>query len=99
MIKYLFAVGLLVAGAVFGHTSQQERQYHITLPAHLVNPCLMVIDGQLDQISAKDYRELTAIIQPQIYQQYRQYAQQDSIMAANAKNNASHPDTAKTKKP
>jgi hypothetical protein len=95
-MKYLIVASLLVAGTVFGHTFQQERQYHITLPAHLVNPCLMVIDGQLDQISAKDYRELTAVIQPQIYQQYRQYAKDDSIMAANLK---PHPDTTKIKKP
>jgi len=38
---------------------QQERQYTTTIPARLVNQYLMVINGQLDQLTAKDYRELT----------------------------------------
>jgi len=64
---------------------QQERQYTTTIPARLVNQYLMVINGQLDQVTAKDYKELSETIQPQIYAQYRRYQQEDSVARAKTK--------------
>jgi hypothetical protein len=64
---------------------QQERQYTTTIPVRLVNQYLMVINGQLDRITAKDYKELINTIETQIFTQDRRYQQEDSARAKTKK--------------
>jgi len=75
---------------------QQERQYTISIPARLVNAHLMLVRGQLEQLTARDFRELQDIEEPQIYAQYRQYAYADSVAQAMQR---AVKDTSKIKKP
>src|SRR3954467_9487576 len=88
--------GLVLFTCIAISPNQQERQYTTTIPARLVNQYMLVINGQLDQVTAKDYKELTESIQPQIYAQYRNYVREDSVFSARQK---AVRDTTKTKKP
>lgn len=82
MNKTQLTGALVIFACIAFSPKQQERQYTVNVKAHLVNQFLMVINGQLDQLTAKDYKELTETIQPQIYQQYRRYVYEDSIAGA-----------------
>lgn len=77
----------------------QERQYTITVPAHLANPLWLLINGQRGKVSVEQFQELLPIVGNQFDSQDRQYAIEDSVMAANARKNVAHPDTTQRKKP
>lgn len=90
------SIGALVLFACIALSPQQERQYTVAIPARLVNQHLMLVRGQLDQLTARDFRELQEIEEPQIYAQYRQYAYADSVAQARQR---AVKDTSKTKRP
>lgn len=92
IVAFAIVGGVVIAGS---QPPQQERRYTIQIPERLANAHLMLIRGQLDQLTAKDFRELLEIEEPQLYQQFRQYAYQDSVMRAGVKKI----DTIKMKKP
>lgn len=102
LMKYFLAALLIGIGAAFAQPSandilfQSERYYSVRIPEHLVNSYLMIQNGRLDQVSAQDYNELNRMNTEQIAMQYRQYAQQDSVLRAAQKPET---DTSKTKRP
>lgn len=97
-MKQLLTICLIPALCLFqiAQPSQQERYYTVRIPEHLVNSYLTVMAGRLDQVSAQDYNTILQLGQEQIKDQYRQYAQQDSIIRAQQKAKI---DSSKTKKP
>jgi len=99
MKKVLVVAFIVIGSFVAGKTILPERQYTITIPAHLANPTWLLLNGQKGKVSVEEFQELLPIIGAQFNAQDTKYAYEDSVMAANAKRNAAHPDTTKTKKP
>lgn len=90
------SIGALILFTCIALSPQQERQYTISIPARLVNAHLMLVQGQWDQLTAQDLRDLQIAEVPQIYAQYRQYAYVDSVAQARQR---AVKDTSKTRKP
>jgi hypothetical protein len=81
MIKFLFAACLLGFGATFSNT-QQERQYTITVPAHLANPLWLLLNGQKNKVTVEQFQELLPIVGTQFDLQDRRFYQEDSLLNA-----------------
>lgn len=60
----------------------QERLYYFAVPESLARQTALLLQGNDDQISAKDFKEIQQITISQYLNQSRQYYLQDSIEAA-----------------
>ena len=74
----LYLIALTVCLLAFVQ-QQGERQYYIGVPEKMIDAYYRLIQGDCDNLTVKQLKELQGVVIPQIQRQYQVYFKEDSI--------------------
>lgn len=88
--KSVILIPLLLLAFAFSTNDQKERSYQISIPEHLANAAFQMFNGNGEQLTVKEYKEVLSLVNQQFQFQAKQFQIQDSIENKTKKDSTNH---------